>query len=207
MIRNCQHENCFQEKLTKPPTSFANNFKLLKSHDFILTLIFRSYTKKTWQKSMKTRRPIPIRIPTGGVTIAADPMILSVKSKKKTELIDITEAVQRGVTTQGIDAGFCMLFVPHTTAAVTINENADPTVREDILMVLNRVIPWDAAYRHLEGNSPAHVKSTLVGASEMLAIENGRLVLGRWQGIFFCEFDGPRSRQLHVHFLKGTSHG
>jgi len=134
-------------------------------------------------------------------------MILSIRSNRKTEFLDITEAVRKAVAAENIDNGFCMLYVPHTTAAVTINENADPTVKDDILMVLNRVIPWDAAYRHLEGNSPAHVKSSLVGASELLAVENGRLMLGRWQGIFFCEFDGPRSRKLHVHFLKGGSHG
>ena len=91
-----------------------------------------------------------------------------------------------------------MLYVPHTTAAVTINESADPSVRADILMVLNDIIPWKAAYRHLEGNSPAHIKSSLVGASEMIAVEKGRLVLGTWQGIFFCEFDGPRTRKLHL---------
>ncbi|AOY59831.1 MULTISPECIES: secondary thiamine-phosphate synthase enzyme YjbQ [Desulfococcus] len=134
-------------------------------------------------------------------------MILSIRSNQKTELIDVTEAVRKAVAVENIDNGFCMLYVPHTTAAVTINENADPTVKDDILMVLNRVIPWDAAYRHLEGNSPAHVKSTLVGASELLTIENSRLILGRWQGIFFCEFDGPRNRNLHVNFLKGGHHG
>ena len=134
-------------------------------------------------------------------------MILPVKTHKQTELIDITEVVQKAVATEGIVSGICMLFVPHTTAAVTINENADPTVREDILMVLNRIVPWDATYRHLEGNSPAHVKATLVGASETIAVEGGRLVLGTWQGIFFCEFDGPRSRKLHVRLLKGAFHG
>jgi len=92
-----------------------------------------------------------------------------------------------------------MLYVPHTTAAVTINESADPSVREDILMILNQMVPWKAPYRHLEGNSPAHVKSTLVGASELIAIENGRLVMGTWQGIFFGEFDGPRTRKIHVN--------
>ena len=91
-----------------------------------------------------------------------------------------------------------MLYVPHTTAAVTINESADPSVKEDILMVLNQMVPWDANYKHSEGNSPAHVKSTLVGPSEMVAIENGSLALGTWQGIFFCEFDGPRTRKIHV---------
>jgi secondary thiamine-phosphate synthase enzyme len=95
-----------------------------------------------------------------------------------------------------------MLYVPHTTAAVTINESADPSVKSDILMVLNTVIPWKAGYKHLEGNSPAHIKSTLVGPSEIIYIENGRLVLGTWQGIFFCEFDGPRTRKIHVRFLK-----
>ena len=144
---------------------------------------------------------MPHTIPTSDFIEEAAPMILSIQSKKKTELIDITEEVQNAVAAEGIDAGFCMLYVPHTTAAVTINENADPTVREDILMVLNRIIPWDASYRHLEGNSAAHIKSSLVGASEMVAIESGRLVLGTWQGIFFCEFDGPRSRKLHVHLF------
>ena len=95
-----------------------------------------------------------------------------------------------------------MLFVPHTTAAVTINESADPSVKADILMVLNTVIPWKAGYRHLEGNSPAHIKSSIIGPSELFAIENGRLVLGTWQGIFFCEFYGPRTRKIHVKFIQ-----
>ncbi|MFQ5484785.1 MAG: secondary thiamine-phosphate synthase enzyme YjbQ, partial [Desulfobacterales bacterium] len=86
-------------------------------------------------------------------------------------------------------------------AAVTINESADPTVQNDIQMVLNKIVPWKAAYRHLEGNSPAHIKSTLVGASELIGIENGRMVLGTWQGIFFCEFDGPRTRKVHLNLL------
>jgi len=96
-----------------------------------------------------------------------------------------------------------MLYVPHTTAAVTINESADPSVKEDILMVLNQIVPWEANYRHAEGNSPAHVKSTLVGTSEMVAIENGSLALGTWQGIFFCEFDGPRTRKVQVRITAG----
>jgi secondary thiamine-phosphate synthase enzyme len=95
-----------------------------------------------------------------------------------------------------------MISVPHTTAAVTINESADPSVKSDMLMILNRIIPWEADYRHLEGNSPAHIKSTLVGSSEWVAIENRRLVLGTWQGIFFCEFDGPRTRKLHVRIME-----
>ena len=128
-------------------------------------------------------------------------MILNVKTGAQTELMDITSEIQEVVRSSGISDGFCMLYVPHTTAAVTINESADPSVKSDILMVLNQIIPWKADYRHLEGNSPAHIKSTLVGASELLAIENSKLVLGTWQGIFFCEFDGPRSRKIHVRFI------
>ena len=129
-------------------------------------------------------------------------MILSVKTSARTELIDITSKIARLVKESGVSEGRCMLYVPHTTAAVTINESADPSVKDDILMVLNQIVPWDANYRHGEGNSPAHVKSTLVGASETVAIENGSLVLGTWQGIFFCEFDGPRTRKIHVHLME-----
>ena len=130
-------------------------------------------------------------------------MILSVKTSTQTELIDITSKVAKWVKESGVSEGLCMLYVPHTTAAVTINESADPSVRGDIMMVLNQIIPWDANYKHLEGNSPAHVKSTLVGASEVVAIENGSLVLGTWQGLFFCEFDGPRTRKVDLRILDG----
>ena len=129
-------------------------------------------------------------------------MILDVKTTDKTQLIDITAKVEDAVRSEGIGEGLCMVYCPHTTGAVTINESADPSVKEDILMILNQVVPWKADYRHGEGNSPAHVKSTLVGASELIAVEGGRLVLGTWQGIFFCEFDGPRNRKVHVRFLK-----
>ena len=129
-------------------------------------------------------------------------MILTVKSKSRTQFIDITSDIQKMVRTSGISEGLCMLYVPHTTAAITINESADPSVASDILMVLNDVIPWKAEYRHLEGNSPAHIKSTLVGASELIAVENANLVLGTWQGIFFCEFDGPRTRKVNVRLIK-----
>ncbi len=131
--------------------------------------------------------------------------VLSVKTREKTELIDVTSEIQDWIRSQGLSEGLCMLYVPHTTAAVTINENADPSVPADMLMVLNKIIPWEAGYRHLEGNSAAHVKATLVGVSEMIAVENGRLVLGTWQGIFFCEFDGPRTRKLYVRFFKNPS--
>jgi secondary thiamine-phosphate synthase enzyme len=129
-------------------------------------------------------------------------MILTVKTKSRTGLIDITSEVQNTVRSSGITDGLCLLYVPHTTAAITINESADPSVKDDILMILNEIVPWEAKYRHLEGNSPAHVKSTLVGASELVAIQKGRLELGTWQGIFFCEFDGPRTRKLHVNIMK-----
>ncbi len=128
-------------------------------------------------------------------------MILTVKTSARTELIDITSKIAEQVKKSGVTQGLCMLYVPHTTGAVTINESADPSVRGDIRMALNQIVPWEANYKHLEGNSPAHVKSTLVGASELLAIEDGALVLGTWQGIFFCEFDGPRTRKIHVHMM------
>ena len=125
-------------------------------------------------------------------------MILAVKSQKRTQLIDVTSDISNFIQNSGIDQGLCMVFVPHTTAAVTINESADPSVKSDILTVLNQIIPWEANYRHMEGNSPAHIKATLVGSSELIAIENRRLALGTWQGIFFCEFDGPRNRKLNI---------
>jgi secondary thiamine-phosphate synthase enzyme len=128
-------------------------------------------------------------------------MKLTVKSRQTTEFIDITRTVQQHVAKSEIKNGFCMLFVPHTTAGITINESADPAVQIDILNILNKIIPWQADYRHLEGNSPAHIKASLVGASELIAIENSRLVLGTWQGIFFCEFDGPRTRSVNMNFL------
>ena len=129
-------------------------------------------------------------------------MVLTIKSSEKTEFVGITSQVNRLFASTGsVVNGLCFLYVPHTTAAVTVNESADPSVREDILNVLNAIVPWEGGYRHLEGNSPAHVKSTLVGASEWVAVENNRLVLGTWQGIFFCEFDGPRTRKIHVRVI------
>lgn len=132
-------------------------------------------------------------------------MKLTVNSKDRTELIDITSRVQDKVRSAAVGSGLCMLYVPHTTAAVTINESADPSVKDDILMVLNKIVPWEAGYRHLEGNSPAHVKATMVGSSELIAIEHDRLVLGTWQGIFFCEFDGPRTRKVHIKIMSSLS--
>ena len=121
-----------------------------------------------------------------------------VETHARTEMIDITVKVQEALDVVHFKHGLCMLYVPHTTAGITINESADPSVREDILMVLNQTVPWKADYKHLEGNSAAHVKASLMGASELVAVEQGRLVLGTWQGIFFCEFDGPRQRKLQL---------
>ena len=129
-------------------------------------------------------------------------MKLTVTSRSQTQLIDITSEVQDKVKIQGIESGLCFVFVPHTTAAITINENADPSVQSDMLNVFNTIIPWKLDYRHLEGNSPAHVKSSIVGASEIITIENGKLSLGTWQGIYFCEFDGPRTRRVNIKFVK-----
>ena len=128
-------------------------------------------------------------------------MQLTIKTHNQTEMIDITSQIEQLLDGQALKDGICMIYVPHTTAAVTINESADPSVREDILMVLNQMVPWKAPYRHLEGNSPAHVKTSLIGSSELIRIENGRLTLGTWQGIFFCEFDGPRTRKANVTIL------
>jgi secondary thiamine-phosphate synthase enzyme len=123
---------------------------------------------------------------------------LTVRTGSRTEFLDLTGQIQAAVRESGVQEGLCHLFVPHTTAAVTINENADPSVRVDILMVLNKIISEKESYRHLEGNSPAHIKASLIGPQLTLLVSGGRLVLGTWQGIFFCEFDGPRSRRLHL---------
>lgn len=128
---------------------------------------------------------------------------LPVSSSKRVEMIDITAQVAAAVRANGIQDGLVVLFVPHTTAAVTINENADPDVCRDLVMELNKIVPFEDGYRHLEGNSAAHLKSTLVGASETILIHDGSLQLGTWQGIYFCEFDGPRRRQLHIQVLAG----
>ena len=128
---------------------------------------------------------------------------ISLSTGEKTELIDITRLVDEEVRKSGVQEGLIMVYCPHTTGAVTINEGADPAVKSDILMVLNKIVPWKEAYRHNEGNSPAHLKSTLVGCSELVAIEGGRMVLGTWQSIYFCEFDGPRSRRVYLKIIQG----
>jgi secondary thiamine-phosphate synthase enzyme len=123
---------------------------------------------------------------------------ISVKTSAQTEMVDVTSQVQSELSKSGIEEGRLTLYVPHTTAAITINEGADPAVKADILMVLNQMVPWKADYKHMEGNSPAHVKTSLVGAAETVLVSGARLVLGTWQRIFFCEFDGPRNRKLHL---------
>ncbi len=126
---------------------------------------------------------------------------LTIETGSKTELIDITHDIEEVIQSEGVDDGACVVFVPHTTAAVTINEHADPSVKTDIVMVLNKIVPWKEAYRHLEGNSPAHIKASIIGPSEIMVVEGGRLKLGTWQGVFFCEFDGPRTRRVHVRLV------
>ena len=126
---------------------------------------------------------------------------ISLQTNSRVEMIDVTAAVQKAVGEEKIKTGLCLVYTPHTTAAVTINENADPDVPHDILEALERAVPLRANYRHAEGNSAAHVKSSLVGASELVIIEKDRLVLGTWQSIFFCEFDGPRTRKLIIKFI------
>ncbi len=123
---------------------------------------------------------------------------LTIRTGGQTTMESITAEVQRIVRESGVQSGVCHLFVPHTTAAITINEDADPTVKRDILYELNKVIPFSDGYHHAEGNAAAHIKSSLVGPSLTVLVENGRLVLGTWQGIFFCEFDGPRQRRVLV---------
>ena len=124
--------------------------------------------------------------------------VLDVKTSRRIEMIDITLKINSLLLKAGIKNGACLLFVPHTTAGITINENADPTVRTDILKGLKQLNLESVRFSHMEGNSPSHIKSTLVGCSEVVFIENGRLNLGTWQGIFFCEFDGPRNRTVMV---------
>jgi secondary thiamine-phosphate synthase enzyme len=129
---------------------------------------------------------------------------LQISTRSQTEFIDITGDIQKVVSESKIKSGLCQIFIPHTTAAVTINENADPSVRRDILVELNKLIPFEDDYQHSEGNSAAHIKSSLVGCSLTVIIEENRLQLGTWQGIYFCEFDGPRSRKVWVKILKDS---
>lgn len=125
----------------------------------------------------------------------------NVSTRSRVEFVNIDREIQKIVDESGVREGICVVFIPHTTAAVTINENADPDVTRDIIKELDKVIPLHDNYSHREGNSAAHIKSTLVGASETVLISEGRLVLGTWQSLFFCEFDGPRTRRVYVKVL------
>ena len=123
---------------------------------------------------------------------------LNVKSRSKTEFIDITDDVRALISEVGTGNGVCYIYVPHTTAGVTINEGADPSVKRDILVSLSKLVPFEGDYRHMEGNSAAHIKSSLVGTSQVVLIDEGKPLLGTWQSIYFCEFDGPRHRRVLV---------
>ncbi|MEJ2200499.1 MAG: secondary thiamine-phosphate synthase enzyme YjbQ [Desulfuromonadaceae bacterium] len=126
---------------------------------------------------------------------------IDISSRRQVEMIDVTSQVRHAIRETGIQSGLATIFTPHTTAAITINENADPDVVSDLVMEINKIVPLHDNYRHLEGNSAAHLKSSLVGASETVIIQNGEMLLGCWQGLYFCEFDGPRSRKLHIQVL------
>jgi secondary thiamine-phosphate synthase enzyme len=123
---------------------------------------------------------------------------LSVRTRGKVDFQDITGTVRETIKSSGVKSGVCHVFVPHTTAGITINEHADPSVVEDITAQLDKMVPQHGGYRHLEGNSPAHIKASLIGSSQTLFVEEGRPVLGTWQGVFLCEFDGPRNRSLLI---------
>lgn len=126
-----------------------------------------------------------------------------VRTPQTTAMIDITRQVQEAVNTSEVSEGICVVFIPHTTAAVTINENADPDVVRDFLMEINKVIPFSDGYHHMEGNSAAHIKSSMMGFSETIIIKDKRLLLGTWQGIYLTEFDGPRVRNVQVKIIEG----
>jgi secondary thiamine-phosphate synthase enzyme len=128
---------------------------------------------------------------------------LRVKTQRRTQLVDVTGLVERAVKASGVASGVCYVYVPHTTAGVTINEHADPDVATDLEGVFERLVPQSGPYRHSEGNSDSHAKATLAGSSQAIFVEDGGLALGRWQGVFLCEFDGPRERRMYVKVVKG----
>ncbi|MCU0572320.1 MAG: secondary thiamine-phosphate synthase enzyme YjbQ [Syntrophobacteraceae bacterium] len=120
-------------------------------------------------------------------------------------MVDVTDLVARKIQESGVKSGVCVVYIPHTTAGITVNEGADPAVMEDFLSTLERLIPWKSSYRHSEGNAAAHIKAILVGGSVHIIIENGRLILGTWERIFLCEFDGPRTRKIRIKILSDPS--
>ena len=126
---------------------------------------------------------------------------INISTSKRNQMIDITDKVKKIVSESNVKNGICVVYVPHTTAGITINEGADPSVQNDILSKLSELVPENEGYAHAEGNADAHIKSTLVGSNKTLIIEGSKIVLGRWQSIFFCEFDGPRKREIFVQIL------
>jgi secondary thiamine-phosphate synthase enzyme len=128
---------------------------------------------------------------------------LSVRTNSRIEMVDITRKIQELVRGSGVAEGVCHVFVAHTTAGLTINENADPNVQSDIIMVLNKIISDRESYRHSEGNSPAHLKASLMGPNLTVLVSNESLLLGTWQGVYLCEFDGPRTRKVHIKIMAG----
>ena len=126
------------------------------------------------------------------------PVTVSVKTDVRNDMVDITHLVQKEISDARLQEGICVVYVPHTTAGITINEGADPDVCRDIIKKLDELAPCDGSYRHLEGNADSHIKASIIGSSVTVIIENGQLVLGTWQKIFFCEFDGPRSRRVYI---------
>ncbi len=124
----------------------------------------------------------------------------SIRTNRQVEFVKLTSQIQKLLDESGMQEGICYIFVPHTTAGITINEGADPDVVRDMTMELNKIVPFEDGYHHAEGNSAAHIKASMMGSSAAVIVENGKLVLGTWQAIFFCEFDGPRSRRVLVRF-------
>lgn len=127
---------------------------------------------------------------------------IQVNTPDRSAAVDITELVSRKVQDSGVMSGVCLVYIPHTTAGVTVNEGADPAVMEDVLNSLDKLAPWRAGYKHAEGNSAAHIKAILVGGSVQIIIDNGRLLLGTWEHIFLCEFDGPRTRKIRIKIIR-----
>ncbi len=127
----------------------------------------------------------------------------TVRTSSHTQMLDITGQIQKIVAESGVRDGLCVVFIPHTTAAVTVNENADPDVQTDFMKEINKIVPWEDGYFHAEGNSAAHLKASMMGFSETLIIDGGKLLLGTWQGLYFLEYDGPRTRKVYVKIMEG----
>jgi secondary thiamine-phosphate synthase enzyme len=132
----------------------------------------------------------------------SDRIAFTVRTNTHTEFVNIDHSVQEAIDRAGIDEGVCTIFVPHTTAGVTINENADPDVVADMALILDRMVPWEGGYAHAEGNSAAHVKASMMGSSAEVLISGGRLQFGTWQSLYFCEFDGPRTRSVWIQVTR-----